>query len=87
MTGKAGVLQSKESQKVGYYLVTEEQPFPDQGSNPCPLHWKHGILTAGLPGKSLYIQFQICIYFFIYYFYFCYLALKSILLEVYVNIF
>ena len=26
--------------------------FPDQGSNPCPLHWKHGVLTSGPPGKS-----------------------------------
>ena len=27
--------------------------FPDQGSNPCPLHWEHdGILTTGPPGKS-----------------------------------
>ena len=24
---------------------------PNQGSNPCPLHWKHGVLTTGLPGK------------------------------------
>ena len=27
--------------------------FPDQGSNPCSLQWKHGILTTGPPGKSL----------------------------------
>ena len=26
--------------------------FPDQGSNPCPLHWDHGVLTTALPGKS-----------------------------------
>ena len=25
--------------------------FSDKGSNPHPLHWKHGILTTGLPGK------------------------------------
>ena len=25
---------------------------PDQGSNPCALRWKHGVLTTGLPGKS-----------------------------------
>ena len=25
--------------------------FPNQGSNPCPLKWKHGALTAGLPGN------------------------------------
>ena len=24
----------------------------DQGSNPCPLHWKPGLLTTGPPGKS-----------------------------------
>ena len=26
--------------------------FPDQGSNPCPLQWKGGVLTTGPPGKS-----------------------------------
>ena len=26
--------------------------FPDQGLNPRPLHWKHGVLTTGPPGKS-----------------------------------
>jgi len=26
--------------------------FPHQESNPCPLYWKHRILTTGLPGKS-----------------------------------
>ena len=26
---------------------------PDQGSNPCPLHWKHGgVLTTGPGGMS-----------------------------------
>ena len=27
--------------------------FPDQGSNPCPLHWENRVLTTGLPWKSL----------------------------------
>ena len=27
--------------------------FPDQGLNPCPLKWKHRVLTTGPPGKSL----------------------------------
>ena len=27
--------------------------FPDQRSNPGPLHWKHGVLATGPPGKSL----------------------------------
>ena len=27
--------------------------FPDQGSNLCHLHWECGVLTTGLPGKSL----------------------------------
>ena len=26
--------------------------FPNQGSNPCPLQWKCGVLTTGPPGKS-----------------------------------
>ena len=27
--------------------------FSDQGSNPCPLQWKHKVSTTGLSGKSL----------------------------------
>ena len=27
--------------------------FPNQGSNPCPLHWEHTALTTGPLGKSL----------------------------------
>ena len=27
--------------------------FPHQGLNLHPLQWKHGVLTAGPPGKSL----------------------------------
>ena len=26
--------------------------FPDQGSNLAPLHWEHGVLASGPPGKS-----------------------------------
>ena len=34
--------------------------FPDQGSNPCPLHWKvDGFLTTGPPGMSLYSLFLV----------------------------
>ena len=38
------------------FLVTRHVGswFPDQGSNPHPLQWKRGVLTAGLPGKSLH---------------------------------
>ena len=25
---------------------------PEQGSDPGPLHWEHGVLTTGPPGKS-----------------------------------
>ena len=28
--------------------------FPDQGSNPCFLQWRDGVLTTGLPEKSLF---------------------------------
>ena len=31
--------------------------FPDQGSNPCALQWKHGVLTTGPPGKSQSLPF------------------------------
>ena len=27
--------------------------FPDQGSNPGPWQWEHGVLTTGPPGNSL----------------------------------
>ena len=27
-------------------------PIPHQGSNPSPLHWKHGVLVTGPPKKS-----------------------------------
>ena len=43
-----------------FYLFTFDRTaqhvgsqFPNQGSNPCPLQWKHGVLTTGPPGKSL----------------------------------
>ena len=26
--------------------------FPNQGSNPWPQHWEHGVLSTGLPGNS-----------------------------------
>ena len=32
---------------------TWDLKFPDQGSNPSPLHWKCRILTTGPPGKFL----------------------------------
>ena len=31
-----------------------ESQFPNQGSNSCPVQWKCGVLTTGLPGNSLY---------------------------------
>ena len=37
-------------QQVGSY-------FPDQGSNPCPLHWERRVLTTGPPGKCLHYYF------------------------------
>ena len=32
--------------------------FPDQGSNPGPRHWQHGVLATGPPGKSLTLHFE-----------------------------
>ena len=37
--------------------------FPDQGSNPCPLQWKHGTFTTGPPGKSLVWDFVAKLYY------------------------
>ena len=39
-------------QHVGSY-------FPNQGSNPHPLHWKCGFLTTGPPGKPQALYFQV----------------------------
>ena len=30
----------------------ERSQFPEQGLKPCPLQWKHSVLTTGSPGKS-----------------------------------
>ena len=38
-----------------FIFLTEwhaESWFHDQGLNLCPLRWKHGFLTTGLPGRS-----------------------------------
>ena len=40
-------------QHAGSLVVTCGISFPDQGSNPGPLHWEHGVLDSGPPGKSL----------------------------------
>ena len=37
--------------------------FPKQRSNLGPLHWEHGVLASGLPGKSL--KFAIAFFFFL----------------------
>ena len=34
--------------------------FPDQGSNPRPLHWKRKVLTTGLSGKSCCGMSRMC---------------------------
>ena len=31
--------------------------LPRSGMEPCPLQWKHGVLTAGLPGKAIPLTF------------------------------
>ena len=35
-----------------FFFFCQNLKFLDQGSNPCPLQWKHGVLTTGPPGKS-----------------------------------
>ena len=36
---------------------TWDLSFPTKRSNPCPLQWKHRILTTGPPGKSSKVYF------------------------------
>ena len=42
---------------LNFFFGCAPQPigsqFPTQGSNPCPLHWKHRALKTGLPGTFL----------------------------------
>ena len=38
-------------------VVAYGSQFPDQGSNPGPLHWEHGVSATGPPGKSLMEDF------------------------------
>ena len=42
--------------------LTRDQTH-DQESNPCPLHWEHGVLTTGPPEKSLSLSLDILISF------------------------
>ena len=59
-TGEPGGLPSMGSHRVGHDLsdlaaaaaVACSILFPQKGSNPCPLHWQHKVVTNGLPGKS-----------------------------------
>ena len=55
---KKGIYLAARGQLAGslvQYLNTVEAcrtRFPDQGLNLGPLHWEHGILASGPPGKS-----------------------------------
>ena len=42
-------------------VLTCEIWFPGPGLIPDPLHWEHGVLAMGPPGKS---QFVVCLFFF-----------------------
>ena len=44
----------------------QDLKFPKQGSNPCPLQWKHRVLTTGPPGKSLWGIFILTIIVFVF---------------------
>lgn len=39
-------------------ILCNTQNFPNQGSNPWPLHWKHEVLTTVPPGESLARAFK-----------------------------
>ena len=44
------------------YCMACRISVPQPGINPCLLKWKHRVLTTGLPGKSLQLQFIFYIY-------------------------
>ena len=56
--------------------ATCEILVPSKGSNLCPLHWKHEILTTGQPGKSKNCCFEMnkmlafshCVFFFFFWY-------------------
>ena len=52
-TGRPGMLQFVGLQRVGHDWATELNWL--NWWNPCLLQGKHGVLTAGPPGKSLFI--------------------------------
>ena len=43
----------------GYTVWPVGSYFPDQGLNPCPLQWKHGLPAIGSPRKAIYHVFFI----------------------------
>ena len=48
-----------QSSRFFFFGRTEqhvEYQFPKHRSNPCPLQWKHRVLTAGLWGKSSFLD-------------------------------
>ena len=44
----------KKKFSLGHAMWHVGSYFPDQGSNPLPMLWKHRILTTGPPGKFLF---------------------------------
>lgn len=44
--------------------ATPHPVFPNQGSNPCLLLWKLGVLTTGPPGSSLHAKLLSSLWFF-----------------------
>ena len=46
---------------AGYTAEHVGSEFPNQGSNPRPLRWKHGVLTTGSPGKPpVFLFYDFC---------------------------
>ena len=55
-----GLRCSQQVSSVFYFLAVphsmKDLKFPNQGSNLHPVHWRHGVLTTGSPGK-----YRLCI--------------------------
>ena len=49
---------SHEKTFLGENAARHAGSYPKQGSNLCPLQWKHRVLTPGPPGKAYKRTFQ-----------------------------
>ena len=83
---KEGRKETKKGKKEERKKKKEREipVFPDQGSNPCPRQWKHGVLATGLPGKPLFDFNKIFIFTQVFTLQICSIAIWSFCVLVFV---